>query len=893
MARRKQPAPQIAGLSGGMVLVALAVACRLEPPVAADYVPTETETGTTDVASSSGALDEASTGPDVVCGNAMVDADERCDGIELGGEDCVRQGFDGGLLACASDCMGFDTRGCISFTCGDGNTEGSELCDLDDLGGVTCQDEGFDGGTLGCMPDCMGYDIAGCGLCSDAAINGDELCDGSDLAGETCSSQGFDSGTLACGSGCSTFDTSGCGTCGNDVTDGTETCDGLDLVGETCVSQGFDSGALACDSGCGAYDTSGCGTCGNGLADGTETCDGLDMVGESCTSQGFDSGALACTGSCTHDTSGCGTCGNGLIDGSEICDSLDLSGATCASLGFFTGPLACTGGCGGFDTSGCTDCGNGALDAGEDCDGFDLGGADCVSLLHTGGTLACAGDCVHDQSACTDHPLPTSEEVIITEIMHDPDVLMDADGEWFELHNATGADRQLLGCEVEGAGAEGFTIDIDLPIGPGEYRIFATDSGVDQGFVPDYQWADVDHGLSNGFDVVRLVCDGVVVDEVSYDDGVTFPDPTGKSMSLDPGFYDALENDLGPSWCAGSVSYNGDFGTPGADNPVCEVGAPPTNLLFSEYLEGSGNNKALEIYNASGVTVDLGDCAIRMYFGGNLVPNTTVLLGGLLPDQDVFVACDDDIAMAAQPFCDVLSPWSFFNGDDAIDLVCNGITFDVIGQIGFNPGAEWNVAGVGTADETLRRHCGVTMGGPNGGDPFDPSLEWNSFAENTFDDLGQHDCPSCAPVISEPGADLCAASFPDNFVPFSAVYDGFATGCGGVGTAVGIGYAAWPYVTFLSEPVDIEVGDQITVSYTAWAGGSTGSIEIEASVSPDGVTWSPCGIAPGRNFLGNNTTDAIVCNSPFGATELYVRLETTALSSALVYLRDFFAEVCG
>ena len=35
--------------------------------------------------------------------------------------------------------------------------------------------------------------------------------------------------------------------------------------------------------------------------------------------------------------------------------------------------------------------------------------------------------------------------------------------------------------------------------------------------------------------------------------------------------------------------------------------APPTELFFSEYVEGSSNNKALEIYNGTGDAIDLAD----------------------------------------------------------------------------------------------------------------------------------------------------------------------------------------------------------------------------------------------------------------------------------------------
>ena len=36
-----------------------------------------------------------------------------------------------------------------------------------------------------------------------------------------------------------------------------------------------------------------------------------------------------------------------------------------------------------------------------------------------------------------------------------------------------------------------------------------------------------------------------VFDTVSYDNGVTFPDPVGSSLNLDPGLLDATSNDNG------------------------------------------------------------------------------------------------------------------------------------------------------------------------------------------------------------------------------------------------------------------------------------------------------------------------------------------------------------
>lgn len=264
-------------------------------------------------------------------------------------------------------------------------------------------------------------------------------------------------------------------------------------------------------------------------------------------------------------------CGDGMADVGEDCDGADLAGADCTTLGFAGGTLACDGAC-TFDTSGCTTCGDGVIDAGEDCDGVDLGGATCASvgMGFTAGSLACDGMCGFDTAGCTSMPWPVAGEVIITEIMQNPSILPDSEGEFFELYNPGMADLQLANCFVEGSTDAGFPIAVDdMVIAPMSYRTFAAPSVGGPGFVEDYQWPVGDFSLNNGTDTVRLVCDGMVVDEVTYDNGVTFPDPTGASMNLDPMSYDATANDTGGNWCEGTNSYNGDFGTPGTDNTVC------------------------------------------------------------------------------------------------------------------------------------------------------------------------------------------------------------------------------------------------------------------------------------------------------------------------------------
>ena len=57
---------------------------------------------------------------------------------------------------------------------------------------------------------------------------------------------------------------------------------------------------------------------------------------------------------------------------------------------------------------------------------------------------------------------------------------------------------------------------------------------------------------------------GIIIDEIHYDNGDTFPDEEGASMMLlDP----TLDNSLGENWEAANIIFGtGDFGTPGETN---------------------------------------------------------------------------------------------------------------------------------------------------------------------------------------------------------------------------------------------------------------------------------------------------------------------------------------
>jgi predicted extracellular nuclease len=192
------------------------------------------------------------------------------------------------------------------------------------------------------------------------------------------------------------------------------------------------------------------------------------------------------------------------------------------------------------------------------------------------------------------------------------------------------------------------------------------------------------------------------------------------------------------------------------------VTAATSELFFSEYIEGSSYNKALEIYNGTGAAVDLSTYSISRYSNGASSPTDTHTLSGSLADGDVFVvahASADPLILAETDLTDGVIN---HNGDDAYALYNGATMIDVIGRIGEDPGSYWGTGGVTTQDHTLVRKDTICAGDTDGSDLFDPATEWDGYANNYFDALGSHtaNCGGAAlePKINEFSADTSPGS---------------------------------------------------------------------------------------------------------------------------------------
>ena len=174
-----------------------------------------------------------------------------------------------------------------------------------------------------------------------------------------------------------------------------------------------------------------------------------------------------------------------------------------------------------------------------------------------------------------------------------------------------------------------------------------------------------------------------------------------------------------------------------AQNP-----APCSDLFFSEYIEGTNNNKVLEIYNPTTSPINLTNYKVWISFNGGTTTSSVYLQGILNPDS-VYVLANTSASAPVLALADQLSGALNFNGDDAVALIdtSSDDTLDIIGVIGFDPGTFWVVGSGSTQLHTLTRIASVNSGQH---DWVIGATEWNVFPSNDFTQLGSHSMTPCA-----------------------------------------------------------------------------------------------------------------------------------------------------
>ena len=173
-----------------------------------------------------------------------------------------------------------------------------------------------------------------------------------------------------------------------------------------------------------------------------------------------------------------------------------------------------------------------------------------------------------------------------------------------------------------------------------------------------------------------------------------------------------------------------------------------SDLFFSEYSEGSSNNKYLEVYNPSGSSIDLSNYSICVIGNGGSFTNTFQLYGTLGSDKVFVVSTDQSDASAILSKADTALSFpsvAHFNGDDAICLLSGTDTIDVIGVRRVRE--NWTVGTGSTKDHTLVRKANVSAGETD----WTKAVEqWDVYPQNTWSYLGSttSDChPAVTPEV--------------------------------------------------------------------------------------------------------------------------------------------------
>jgi hypothetical protein len=170
------------------------------------------------------------------------------------------------------------------------------------------------------------------------------------------------------------------------------------------------------------------------------------------------------------------------------------------------------------------------------------------------------------------------------------------------------------------------------------------------------------------------------------------------------------------------------------------------NLIISEYIEGTGMNRAIEITNVGNQVADLALCMLEVNFEGGASVSGVLSAEGLLAPGQSHVVVHPEADAALLEKADSLAELPF-DGDDTLALLYGGDLLDTIGTV-LSPGP-WTSGGVTTRNSTLRRKDNVCVGNQAGFIHLETlAMEWEAFPQDNGDDLGSS-------VRECPAADLC------------------------------------------------------------------------------------------------------------------------------------------
>ena len=211
-----------------------------------------------------------------------------------------------------------------------------------------------------------------------------------------------------------------------------------------------------------------------------------------------------------------------------------------------------------------------------------------------------------------------------------------------------------------------------------------------------------------------------------------------------------------------------------------------SDLFISEYVEGSGNDKALELYNPTSATINLTGYRIERFSNGqatsasggilsltgSVAPYSTfVITNGQTSTSPSSPACSPALQAMADQLDGVYPAPTYMNGNDAIVLFKNAVIIDIFAKTGdasISTSESWSdefpydgsVGAWWTKDQTLVRKATVMAGVSVNPDPFIVTVEWDSLPKDTWTGLGSHTC-DCLLGVNELNSNVSFVVYPN------------------------------------------------------------------------------------------------------------------------------------
>lgn len=245
---------------------------------------------------------------------------------------------------------------------------------------------------------------------------------------------------------------------------------------------------------------------------------------------------------------------------------------------------------------------------------------------------------------------------------------------------------------------------------------------------PIYSWSDIDNPEMNQ-----------VESGSTYEWNLAIlPNGLGQ-YTLGTDLSQTIPNDAGGRYIQACVTpSDGDlFGEEKCSDWVQIESTPTTcksDLIISEYVEGSSNNKYIEIFNGTGVDVDLSLYELRHYNGTDTPPDnppSSFPLSGTLVNGENIVYANDGAVLYTGTVTSTTSNVMTFNGNDAISLASvGGADIDIVGTIGDNDNFGKDITLVRKSDAQPTTTYDVD--------------QWDSYSLDTLDYLGDYICTGSA-----------------------------------------------------------------------------------------------------------------------------------------------------